>query len=112
MERRADTRVVIELREPCFQFLAKWDLVEVAESQSILFVDPGFRLGRGFVFEPAIRIVNLRAEIVVDLFDFLGYGVDELRIICGRTRAVCSARRRALRAGALKKRQGERGSHK
>src|SRR5215213_6788039 len=113
MKRGSDARVVVKLRKPRFQFLSKRDPVEVTESYTVLILDPGFRLSGSFIFQPAIRIVNLRPEIIVDLLDFLSYGVDDLGIVCRRTgRGRRWGRRHALRARALPKRKRQGRGHK
>ena len=68
--------VVPELRQPLADRLALRDLVEIAERQLVLGLDPGVRVGRVRVFQPAVGIGDLRAVIVVDLIDRL-----RLRII-------------------------------
>ena len=43
------------------------NLVEIAERQLVLGLDPGVSVGRVGVFQPAIRIGDFHAVIVVDL---------------------------------------------
>jgi hypothetical protein len=73
---RAEARVVVELGQAVFDLRAEGNLVEVGEGQPVLLLDPACDLGlRGVVFEPAVWVGDLHAEVVVDLLDLLRRGV-------------------------------------
>ena len=64
--RHAVALVINELRQAVLECAAEGDVAEVVLCDFILFFDPFRDLGGGVVFEPTIRVGDLRAEVVVD----------------------------------------------
>ena len=58
-------RIVDELRDPVFDCLPEGNLLKVAKSHFVLLINPGSYLGSSINFEPAIRITDHRAVVVV-----------------------------------------------
>ena len=71
--------VVHELREAVLEGAEEGDVAEVVLCDFILLLDPFRGLGGGVVFEPTVRVGDLRAEVVVNdggVFSRLGIGLD------------------------------------
>ena len=66
LRRHAVALVVDELRQAVLEGAAEEDVAEVVLCDFVLFLDPFRGLGGGVVFEPTIRVGDLRAEVVVD----------------------------------------------
>jgi len=57
--------VVNQLRQSVLECAAERDVAQVVLCDFILFLDPFRGLGGGVVFEPAVRVGDLRAEVIV-----------------------------------------------
>ena len=57
--------------------LARWNASQVSESEVVLCFDPGSGFGGVRIFEPAIRVCNLGAVVIVNVIDGMGLRVDE-----------------------------------
>lgn len=79
LRRHAIAFVVNELCEAVLECVAERDVAEVVLSDLVLFLDPFCGLGGGVVFKPAVRVGDLRAEVVVNdsvVHARLGVGLD------------------------------------
>src|SRR5947209_7260776 len=63
--RRADARVVVEIGDALLERVAHRQRVEVLERDGVLGIDPLLHFGRVQILHPAVRIGDLRAEVVV-----------------------------------------------
>jgi hypothetical protein len=73
--RRTVALVVVELHDARAQRVAVADALEIRERHGVLGLDPRGRLGRRLVLEPAVRVGDLRAVIVVYMVDCLRHGI-------------------------------------
>src|SRR6185369_14117301 len=73
----------------------------------VLRLDPGTRLGRVERLEPAVRVGDLRAVVVVDLVDGPRLGVVETAHGAGALRRAPGRVVERLAAGEDRRRQGE-----
>ena len=79
LRRHAVAFVVHELREAVLECAAEGNVAEVVLCDFVLFLDPFRSLGGGVVFEPTVRVGDLRAEVVVNyggVFSRLGVSLD------------------------------------
>ena len=71
--------VVHELCEAVLEGAAEGDVAQVVLCDFVLLLDPFRGLGRSVVFEPTVRVGDLRAEVVVNdggVFSRLGVSLD------------------------------------
>lgn len=83
LRRHAIAFVVHELREAVLEGAAEGDVAQVVLRDFVLLFDPFGGLGGGVVFEPTVRVGDLRAEIVVNdggVFSRLGVGLDGIAL--------------------------------
>ena len=81
LRRHAVAFVVHELREAVLECAAEGDVAQVVLRDLVLLLDPFGGLGGGVVFEPTVRVGDLRAEVVVNdgcVFSRLGVSLDGL----------------------------------
>jgi len=82
------TFIVNQLRQAVFECAAERDVAEVVLCDFVLLLDPFRGLGGSVVFEPTVRIGDLRAEVVVDdggVFSRLGISVQAALVVgCSR----------------------------
>ena len=64
-ERRAVTLVIPQFGQPFLNGQAFWNPFQVTESDLVLGLNPGFGFGRIVVLQPAVRIGDLHAVIIV-----------------------------------------------
>src|SRR5262249_30873945 len=116
-EGHAEALVVPELGELVLEGGARRQLLEVAEGDLILGLDPGAGLGRVEVLHPAVRIGDLGAVVVVDGVAVprrrVGEGGRRGRRLRGRGRGRDGGRRRGgrgrgRRGGGAAARGGDR----
>ena len=76
-EGSAFLRVIPELGQAITQVLARWNAFQVSESEVVLCFDPGSGFGGVRIFEPAIRVCNLGAVVIVNVINGMGLRVYE-----------------------------------
>ena len=72
-----------EVHEARVHFFAARRAVDVGTGEKVFGVDPGLYVGRVDVLHPAVGVRDFGAEIVVDLFDGVGFGVLEYGFLGG-----------------------------
>ena len=83
LRRHAVAFVVHELREAVLEGATEGDVAQVVLRDFILFLDPFRGLGGSVVFEPTVRVGDLRAEVVVNdggVFSRLGVSLDGIAL--------------------------------